>query len=277
MAIHTAGSLLNWHPHIHAIALDGTVHDDGAFRQLEQVDTELLGEFFAEKVFSFLLEAGLLDDEVVSSIRSWKHSGFNLFVGEPIAASERDARLFLARYLRKAPLSLERLSIDESGSEPVVCYRKPEGAGSDEEIMRKFSPLEFLAELSLHIPLVFEQTTRWFGVYSPRTRGAERLKKRFQELMKNNFSPLEAPLSRRRPSQSWARLMKLVFELDPLKCPKCGGEMKIKSFVTNPHEIERLCKYLGISSWRAPPILRSRQAGFDKPWLYDSRPFSQLN
>ena len=264
MALHTAGSLLNWHPHIHMIALDGALFDDGAFRQLELVDTELLQEFFSEKVFAFLLKAELIDEAVVDSMRRWEHSGFHLHAGEPIGAGDTDARLFLARYLKKAPVSLERLRIDESGSEPVVIYSKPDESG--EEQIRSFSALEFLAELSVHIPMVFEQTTRWFGVYSPRSRGAERRKQRFQQFVQSNFAQVESALPERRPSQSWARCMKLVFELDPLRCPKCGAEMKIKSFVTAPQEIERLCKYLGLSSWRPPPKLRPLQAALDERW-----------
>ncbi len=68
--------------------------------------------------------------------------------------------------------------------------------------MRAFSPMEFLAELSCHVPRVFEQTTRFFGVYSPRTRGAKRREERFQKLLQNNFEPLDSPLSSRAPSQS---------------------------------------------------------------------------
>jgi hypothetical protein len=30
---------------------------------------------------------------------------------------------------------------------------------------------------------------------------------------------------------TWAALIKAVYEVDPLKCPKCGGTMKIVSFV----------------------------------------------
>jgi len=34
-----------------------------------------------------------------------------------------------------------------------------------------------------------------------------------------------------------------------LLCPNCGSTMKIKSFIHNPHEIERLCTSLGLVSW----------------------------
>lgn len=84
-----------------------------------------------------------------------------------------------------------------------------------DEMMRNFSPLEFLAELSTQIPRVFEQTTRYFGVYSPRARGKKRREERFQKILQNNFEPVDSLLPTRPPSQSWARCMKLVFEVDP--------------------------------------------------------------
>ena len=156
-------------------------------------------------------------------MKSWEHSGFNVFAGEATLEDDESARLFLSRYLKKAPLAAERLSIDESGREPVVRYvERPDAVGQPGEgSARCVSPLEFLAELSCHIPRVFEQTTRYFGAYSPRTRGAKRRDERFQKLLENNFEPLEHPAPRRAPSQSWARCMKLVFEVDPLLCPPC--------------------------------------------------------
>jgi hypothetical protein len=121
---------------------------------------------------------------------------------------------------------------------------------------------------------VFEQTTRYFGEYSPRTRGAKRRDERFRELVQNNFEPLDVELPQRLPSASWARCMKLVFEVDPLVCPKCGETMKIKSFITSTQEIERITSHLGIRSWRAPPTFKKLP---DAIWLDDSQEFSQVH
>jgi hypothetical protein len=128
---------------------------------------------------------------------------------------------------------------------------------SDGKNLRSFSPLEFLAELSCHIPKVFEQTTRYFGAYSPRTRGAKQREERFKTFLQNNFQPLDDSPPSTPPSQSWARSMKSIFELNPLLCPKCGAEMKIRSFILSSREIEQLCKKLGLISWRAPPPFKS--------------------
>ncbi|MDP3011563.1 MAG: hypothetical protein Q8N27_02495 [Candidatus Hydromicrobium sp.] len=31
-------------------------------------------------------------------------------------------------------------------------------------------------------------------------------------------------------NKSWARLIKKIYEVDPLICPKCGGQMRIIAF-----------------------------------------------
>jgi len=38
----------------------------------------------------------------------------------------------------------------------------------------------------------------------------------------------------RRASQTWAMLIKRVYEIDPLGCPKCGGQMKVIAFIEPP-------------------------------------------
>jgi hypothetical protein len=35
-------------------------------------------------------------------------------------------------------------------------------------------------------------------------------------------------------SQNWAMLIKRVYEVDPLLCLKCGGQMKVVTFIEPP-------------------------------------------
>ena len=44
----------------------------------------------------------------------------------------------------------------------------------------------------------------------------------------------EASAAASRCSRSWAMLIKRVYEVDPLCCPKCGGQMKVVSFIEPP-------------------------------------------
>ena len=60
---------------------------------------------------------------------------------------------------------------------------------------------------------------------------------------------------RRKTRLTWAALIKAVYEADPLKCPKCGGTMRIVSFIgkaTQQSVVERILRHCGL--WKeAPP------------------------
>jgi len=99
-------------------------------------------------------------------MRSWQHSGFNVFLGDEIPTDDTEHLLFLARYLKRSPIALKRLSVIDNNPEPVVRVIK---STDKPEIFRDFSPLDFLAELTQHIPDTFEQTTRYFGAYFVRS------------------------------------------------------------------------------------------------------------
>ena len=42
------------------------------------------------------------------------------------------------------------------------------------------------------------------------------------------------PPHRRAARYAWALLLARIYEVFPLLCPKCGGEMRIIAFVTTP-------------------------------------------
>jgi hypothetical protein len=64
-------------------------------------------------------------------------------------------------------------------------------------------------------------------------------------------------------SPTWAILIKRVYEVDPLECPKCGGTMKIISFIERGQQdvLARILRHCGLwegpirtlASARAPP------------------------
>ena len=44
--------------------------------------------------------------------------------------------------------------------------------------------------------------------------------------------------------RSWAQLVYQVFEINPLKCLKCGAQMKIIAFILKREEVIRILKHL---------------------------------
>jgi hypothetical protein len=51
----------------------------------------------------------------------------------------------------------------------------------------------------------------------------------------------------------WAVLLKKVWDVDALKCPKCGGQMKVISFIEQPFVIRRILKHLDLWEDPRPP------------------------
>jgi len=44
--------------------------------------------------------------------------------------------------------------------------------------------------------------------------------------------------------RSWAQLIKRIYEVDPLVCPSCGGEMKVVAFIIDHAVVDRILRHL---------------------------------
>jgi Putative transposase len=139
--------------------------------------------------------------------------------------------------------------------------RFPEAASQDllagpKRNFQVFDPLDFLAEVTQHIPDPGEHLIRYYGFYSNKSRG---LRTQGQA----QAAPAAAPNSASAPSakqarKRWAALIKQVYEVDPLLCPKCGAEMKVIAFIEQHQRevIEKILRHCGLwaeAPARAPP------------------------
>ena len=43
--------------------------------------------------------------------------------------------------------------------------------------------------------------------------------------------------------QAWARLIRKVFEVDPLVCPRCGVEMEVVAWITKPSVVDAILRH----------------------------------
>ncbi len=46
--------------------------------------------------------------------------------------------------------------------------------------------------------------------------------------------------------QNWARLIQKIYEVDPLICPKCQGEMRVIAFIEDDQIIKKILDHLGL-------------------------------
>jgi len=53
--------------------------------------------------------------------------------------------------------------------------------------------------------------------------------------------------------RNWARLIQKIYEVDPLICPKCAGEMRVIAFIEDPDVIQQILKHLGLWDVKRKP------------------------
>jgi hypothetical protein len=192
LTVQTAGEALNYHPHLHGLLADG-YWKDGTFCRFTEVDLAAIQEAFAERVLAQLHKRELITDDDVAQILSQEYTGFGVWMGDPF--HDKESEQFVARYIERAPLSLEKLSIQDD----IVTYTTKDGAAHE------FDALEFLAQLSCHIPKTYESLTRYYGRYSCRRRGERaKLSPSPPEMQKSDYR-------REFPKSSWAACIKRIY------------------------------------------------------------------
>ena len=123
--------------------------------------------------------------------------------------------------------------------------------------VKEFAVLDFIASICSHIPNKNEQMVRYTGYYSNVCRG----KRKKQCTCESGFV-IEDDNHNKGCNKSWARLIKKIYEVDPLICPKCGGDMRIIAFMEDYKIVRKILDYLGIDEFKRdrPPPKRSAVA-----------------
>ena len=126
----------------------------------------------------------------------------------------------LACYIIRASFSQERMTyVREAGQ---VVYQSKNGSAA-----KVFDALEWLAAMCSHVLDRGEQMVRYYGYYSNVSRGKRHKAGRDDEIE----CILEPELSDGEFRKSWARLIRKVYEVDPLVCPRCAGPMRVIAFI----------------------------------------------
>jgi hypothetical protein len=171
--VQTFGDRANFHPHVHALVTRGGWTEAGEWAPVPYVDERAAEELFRHKVLGMLRRRGLLSQERIELLLSWRRSGFS--VHNRVFAHPGDGRDFeaLVRYMMRSPVSLRRLRFTR-GSPEVVYSRKsghdaPEAPGGE-----RIDAEEFVARVLVQIPDPRRHVVRYYGAYSNRARGQRR-------------------------------------------------------------------------------------------------------
>ena len=147
----------------------------------------------------------------------WRHSGFGLHNAVRIGATDSEGRRAVAEYILRAPFSLDKLRYQAMTGTIVYQSKMHPVLRRNFEV---FSACDWLAALTAHIPNAGEHLVRYYGWYSNVKRGKRR-KAEAGEPPRTIEEFDEVPGSAAK--RAWTRLIKQVYEVDPLVCQVSRG------------------------------------------------------
>ncbi len=215
-------------------------------------------ELFRHRFLHALREAKLISPGKLADLLSWKHSGFHIHDGgeKPVPAHDSAGRKRLAEYLLRHPFSLQKITWNASTQTVIYRSKRHHTTKRNFEI---FKAPDFIAAAFLHLPPKGQQTVRYYGTCSNKTRGQTPLiPDRIIRLPKPEPLPEKPPpaqilLIPAPPKQSardmrplWRDLILKTWGGDPLQCPCCKGTMKPVRKVIRREEIQFFLRLHGL-------------------------------
>ena len=212
-AIQTFGDLIGGHAHVHAIVSEGVFRDDGAFVSVPELDMAGCLARWQESVFELLLSEEKISQEMVESMRQWRHSGFSIDNSVRIGAEDPAGMQRLISYIARCPFSLARMIkvteeakvIYRAGKSRCVRFPEPGDERLKAGLSRNFpvfAPLAFLTEVTQHIPDKGQHQIHYFGFYSNKQRGMRQKREAAAEQRRGGGeSEEDSAVSKQRPEE----------------------------------------------------------------------------
>jgi len=285
LTLHTFGDYLNFHPHIHAIATDGLFDRTGMFTPLPDAKLRALRDVFRAKIFRLLVQRRLLSPALVHKFMQWKHSGFNLYRSDPVKGTHRAELEDLAQYILRHSFSVQKMTYIAHSNRVIYHSRLNPATRRNFEV---FTATDFLAAITQHIPEKGAQTVKYYGWYSNKARGQRASKEDTvgqaprlpsAESVDDTGQPERLPYKARRkiPTRAWRELIKRAWGVDPLLCPKCGGQMRLISLIEDDAIIEKILRHLDLWEGLARPTDRAPPLRLESEYVrepfYDDIPY----
>lgn len=179
----------------------------------------------------------------------------------------------MCRYAGRPPVATERLSVLPDGR---LLYRlKRRWRDGTSHVI--FEPLELVEKLAALVPPPRFNLIRYHGVLAPGSSLRSLVVPESGHASEAEGHPgcpargqvpaidsgdTEGRRGSRPRNYAWADLLKRVFEVDVLECPRCGGRMRILCAIHPPAAIRRILDCLHLPS-RPPPIASAAPAPAD--------------
>ena len=293
--LHRFGSSLNTHFHYHVVVLDGVFSQgpdsDARFHEAAHLDSHRwleLQRVVQRRVLRYFRDRELLDEADADGMLGWRGSGgFSIDASVRIQGDDREGVERLIRYCARPSFALERLHAPKGAAslnspDALLLYRFPKPT-PDGHTQILLSPLQLLQRLAGFIPPPRVHRNRYHGVLAPNANlrpavvaigrhqadalHGETLRPQQQPPAEDHVQPVR-PASPARIR--WAMLLARIYEVLPLLCPACGGQMRILAFLTDPPVVAAILLHLELP--HSPPPISPARGPPQGDFLLDQTP-----
>ncbi len=218
---------------------------------------------FRRRFLGALVEGGRLRAETRARFLAWSRSGFSVDATHRVAAGERERAERLARYATRVVLATGKVRRLEGGRVRVETPPDPWTGRTWLEL----DELELVHAVCQQVPSRGRHLVHYYGVYANRLRRAFRAARAARAARAGEEAPTGGGAEGRTPvkrgpeerapeassgptsraaslkRQAWARLLRKVFEVDPLLCPRCQETMEIVAWILDPKTVDRILSH----------------------------------
>lgn len=233
--LHTFGSTLNFHPHIHTLFAGGGTRENGEWKEVgflpwnswksrfRAILVRMLRTWVKENalslprsVVSFWRKKNGLS-EFGSVLRALFSVIWYVHVGEKLGNADYTVR-YIGRYAKRPSVSEAKISWYD-GEHVTFEYK--------DKLTREHKRLrlavdEFIGRIVRHIPEKGFRTIRYYGFYSNRTKEEREKLRRALPIRYRGAFRFEETMAK-----TWRERVMEFTGKDPLVCPRCGEVMKL--------------------------------------------------
>ena len=115
-----------------------------------------------------------------------------------------------------------------------------------------YEPRDLVAKLAALIPRPHKNLVVYHGVLAANSSWRQRVVRHGRSVERNAAAATEVaaaadPPSMRPRRAQWAELMRYAFGYELLRCPRCGGKMKLLSCILDRASIRKILTHRGLS------------------------------
>lgn len=222
--LHTFGSERKFHPHFHIMRTRGGINlETEKWEDSSYIPEKYLKSAWKSKFLSQLRKAYAKGDlwfwgsgkEFYLLLNKLYEKNWHVYVrSEPV--DDCLSISYIGRYVKRAPFSQRLIADYKKGKHVKLQWKTAKGKKLSSWQAYPVPVFEFMESLIVHIPNRYDHLVYYSGLFSPaqKKRLYSKAMQHFEKQIK------EAKVF------TWRRLKKFNWKSDPLKCPKCGGEMK---------------------------------------------------